>query len=724
MEAEICCAYNATRGCRLSSKVTVADSEREPLKVLKILIEGLARDSESSLWLTPLLHAPHLARLFPFDIVYLDREHRVIEGAALRPGVQIPQFTDHQTASALILPLDTLTSTDSQPGDQIIVCAEEELEARIAEFSVPTVDASVTLFADTPSAETSLPFPGLPKLPPHPLQGLRVSAPTLTASVPQGSGFTASMSTSWRISSSTTATALLEPVESREQEAASGNLAVRETDVADAESRDAHEELATFTISGVASDAAPAAEVAESSREEHPASPCDVTELDTVAAAPEPDIAEPEPDAVVAVTETLAPAALEKKLESAGEIEKASLETVPVVERARVQPDAQETGAKALAPQRKKAAEKLSATAGTSAADPVTTKRKSREAKKKASLGVLVKRFLNCEDPLPERRSIIRLLAEGLVADTGNGEKTKPHEVRDVSPTGLCLRAEEQWRQGDIVSLVLKRKGAAEEDHERRVRVEARVVRCDEGEVGLSWLWPEGVEFEPWKRVHTKRSDETDADYFLRELRLATALGFLRQICPDSADEIKVAFHQRLSNKRVASAVEITLKGQEMLRQREGTGQLAHPETVRRIIENGSWTEDDWIRQWWAGLLVSSCSAETPDTSNAVLVDMLAKLMPVHLRLLSFVCRKATELIEAGAPAATLDIYCTSQELIEAVGSHTLARIQQTMGHLSVLGLLAESNKPSYIAVTDKVKTKTVPTSLGLTMYARCHGRQ
>ena len=714
MEAEICCAYNATRGCRLSSKVTVADSEREPLKVLKILIEGLARDSESSLWLTPLLHAPHLARLFPFDIVYLDREHRVIEGAALRPGIQIPQFTD-QTASALILPLDTLTSTESQPRDQIIVCAEEELEARIAEFSAPTVDASVTLFADTQSADTSLPFPGLPKLPPHPLPGLRVSAPTLTASVPQGSGFTASMSTSWRISSSTTATALLEPVESREQEA---------TDVADTVSRDAHEELATFTISGVASDEAPAAEVVESSREEHAAPPCDVTELDTVAAAPEPDIAEPEPDAVVAVTETLAPAALEKKLESAGEIEEASLETVPVVERARVQPDAQETGAKALAPQRKRAAEKLSATASTSAADLVTTKRKSREAKKKASLGVLVKRFLNCEDPLPERRSIIRLLAEGLVAETGNDEKTKPHEVRDVSPTGLCLRAEEQWRQGDIVSLVLKRKSAAEEDHERRVRVEARVVRCDEGEVGLSWLWPEGVEFEPWKRVHTKRSDETDADYFLRELRLATALGFLRQICPDSADEIKVAFHQRLSNKRVASAVEITLKGQEMLRQREGTGQLAHPETVRHIIENGSWTEDDWIRQWWAGLLVSSCSAETPDTSNAVLVDMLAKLMPVHLRLLSFVCRKATELIEAGAPAATLDIYCTSQELIEAVGSHTLARIQQTMGHLSVLGLLAESNKPSYIAVTDKVKTKTVPTSLGLTMYARCHGRQ
>ena len=43
MEAEICCAYNATRGCKLSSKVTVADSALEPLKVLKILVEGLSR---------------------------------------------------------------------------------------------------------------------------------------------------------------------------------------------------------------------------------------------------------------------------------------------------------------------------------------------------------------------------------------------------------------------------------------------------------------------------------------------------------------------------------------------------------------------------------------------------------------------------------------------------------------------------------------------------------
>ena len=80
-----------------------------------------------------------------------------------------------------------------------------------------------------------------------------------------------------------------------------------------------------------------------------------------------------------------------------------------------------------------------------------------------------MKRFLNCEDPLPERRSIIRLLVQGLIAYTGDGEEKKLHEVRDVSPTGLYLRTQERWKRDDVVSLVLQRKGVTEEQCERRV---------------------------------------------------------------------------------------------------------------------------------------------------------------------------------------------------------------------------------------------------------------
>jgi len=750
------CANNTTRGCTLSSKVTVADSAREPLKVLKVLIEGLGRDSESSLWLTPLLYAPQLTRLFPFDLAYLDGDNKVIRGVALLPGVQIPEFTD-ETASALILPLATLATTKTQPGDHLMICAAEELESRLAEMSAATVVAAVTPPADAEIAVTSLPFTAPSKLPLHPFPDPRVAAPTLGTSVTQGTGFTVSLTTTWQISNSTMAALLPEPVKTQEaaqeEESTSGSYVVQDIAVADAESEEAQEETIptcaaseSESVSGTISDQAAPARVAESAQEESAtasappiaAEPEEVAaELETIGTEQEAVAVELDEVGVELKTVSTEPgvgAVEPEAAEGCGpadnpkiDVSGALSETAPVVESAKAQADAHVIPTGTAIPQGNEPAKSLPAAIAVSTdADPITLKKKSADKKKepREALGTRVKRWLNCPDPLPERRSIIRLLSRELVAYSANDEKAEPYEVRDVSPTGLYLCTEERWNPGDLVSLVLQRKDATEKDHEKRASVEVRAVRLDVGGVGLSWVWPEGVEFQPWSRVHTKRWGETDADYFLRELRLARALGFLRQICLPAAEETSLALHRRLSNKRVASAIEIALKAQVLFGRVPGPDVLAHPDMVRRILENGSWTDDDWIRQWWAGLLVSSCCADALDTSNSVFIDLLAKLTPVHLRVLSFVCRKATELIAAGEPAATLDVYCTSEELIEAVGSHSLARIQQTLGQLSSLGLVAENNKPSYVAITDKVKTRTLPTPLALEMYARCNGRR
>ena len=263
-----------------------------------------------------------------------------------------------------------------------------------------------------------------------------------------------------------------------------------------------------------------------------------------------------------------------------------------------------------------------------------------------------------------------------------------------------------------------------EGQHEKRVRVELEAVRCDESGVGFAWMWPEDVEFEAWKRVHTKRSDETTPIIFWRELRLTAALGFLSQICPIAVEEIKLGLHKRLSNKRVAGAVEITLKGQELLARlapgaRVGSFGYGQTDSGKRGMDGGRL--DSVVVGGAPGELVQH---RAPDSSNSVFIDLLAKLMPAHLRVLEFVCPKAMERIAAGESAANLDLYCTAEELIEAAGSTSLSRIQQTMGQLSSLGLLAENSKPSYVAVTDKVKTRATPTALGLRMHARCHGQR
>jgi hypothetical protein len=724
MEAKNCCAYNVTRSCRINSTVAVADSTREPLKVLKVLVEGLARDSKSSLWLTPLVFAPQLTRIFPFDLAYLDKDMKVLEAMALRPELPTPAFHDG-VSSALILPFHSLEKSGTVHGDQIIVCPEDELENRLAEMfgagALETVEPVSPVEAAPPEAIVatySQPSGAPPNLPRNPFPVPNFAVHTLGASGAGGTGFTSGMTTStWQISkSTTTAAAVMEPGEIREARSARPDeISPAETQVTDEVTETVVGEDVEIKVLasddsaqnvGVADDAG-SAKVDDGAAE----SQAECRALELVATEPEvpaetlkvertsPGAEEPQTDVPRVLAESDQPVR-----ETTARIPQPGVDA-PAARRRRLPADAP---AKILVP---------------STIDPVTTK-KTHEEKKRESLGVLVKRFLNCEDPLPERRSIIRLLVQGLIAWTGEGDERKQFEVRDVSPSGLYLRTKTRWRPGTVVSLVLQRKGSAEEQCEARVQVDLKAVRSDQDGVGFEWLWPEGVEFDAWKRVHTKRSDETDADYFLRELRLTRALGFLRRVCPAAMEEVKLALQKRLSNKRVASAVDITLKAQESLgRLAPRTKVQAHPDMVRRVLENGSWSEDPWIREWWAGLLVSSCSTGAPDSSNSVFIDLLAKLTPVHLRVLGFVCRKANQRIEAGEPGAKLELYCTSEELIEAVGSHSLARIQQTMGQLSSLGLLADSNKPSYVAVTDKVKTRTTPTALALTMYARCNGR-
>jgi hypothetical protein len=174
----------------------------------------------------------------------------------------------------------------------------------------------------------------------------------------------------------------------------------------------------------------------------------------------------------------------------------------------------------------------------------------------------------------------------------------------------------------------------------------------------------------------------------------------------------------------VASAVDIVLMAEEMM-SRDGQIDLAraHTDMIMRIVEGGSWVEDSWIRKLWAGLLVSSCSADGQDTSNHPFIDMLAKLTPLHLRILSFVCGRATEAIAAGQTAKDFYLDCTSEELMAASDSHSFARIQQTIGHLATYGLLAERARPSYVTLSDKAKTRMAPTALGLKMWARCNGQ-
>jgi hypothetical protein len=147
------CVYNETRENFLSSRVTFIDTKSDPLKAVKVLIEGLAPNAETGLWLNPLKSMPTIPRLSSYDLVYLDRECRVVHGVALVADDEVPPF-DGQAASALVLPIHSFSASHTHPGDQVILYAAEERQCAPAPEPVlahPVFPAPAVSSAAAPS---------------------------------------------------------------------------------------------------------------------------------------------------------------------------------------------------------------------------------------------------------------------------------------------------------------------------------------------------------------------------------------------------------------------------------------------------------------------------------------------------------------------------------------------------------------------------------------------
>ena len=147
MDTRVFCVYNLARGVFLSSKVTTADGVNEPLKILKVLVGGLGLDGVSGLWICPLSAIPSVPRLFPFDFIYLDRDQRVIEATEIVPGADFPPYRS-EVASALVLARRTVLSTQTEPGDRLIICVDSEIDRQIAAAGASDAEAIV---ANAPS---------------------------------------------------------------------------------------------------------------------------------------------------------------------------------------------------------------------------------------------------------------------------------------------------------------------------------------------------------------------------------------------------------------------------------------------------------------------------------------------------------------------------------------------------------------------------------------------
>lgn len=85
-------------------RVIAVDTRQDALKVLKIVVEGLAVHADVGLWLAPYAGISMVPRMSPFDLIYLDEKQQVSGISVILPGTN-PNPPKGSVASALVLPL-------------------------------------------------------------------------------------------------------------------------------------------------------------------------------------------------------------------------------------------------------------------------------------------------------------------------------------------------------------------------------------------------------------------------------------------------------------------------------------------------------------------------------------------------------------------------------------------------------------------------------------------
>ena len=131
MESRKLCAYNQTRECFLGLEVEGADLS---LAKLKDRIASLALKSGEGLWLAPFRGLPEWGIRVPLDLLYLDQDSRVIDVVESYPVFRASASTP-QPATVLALPTHSIYSSQTQTGDQLVLCAAEEMQQRLERFT-------------------------------------------------------------------------------------------------------------------------------------------------------------------------------------------------------------------------------------------------------------------------------------------------------------------------------------------------------------------------------------------------------------------------------------------------------------------------------------------------------------------------------------------------------------------------------------------------------------
>ena len=97
--------------------------------VAELMLEKPLKSGEG-VWMKPFRGIAATAMPAPLDLIYLDDECRVIDMAESFPTFQVSSSSP-RPESVLALPAHSIYSSQTQSGDQLVLCVAEEMERQL-----------------------------------------------------------------------------------------------------------------------------------------------------------------------------------------------------------------------------------------------------------------------------------------------------------------------------------------------------------------------------------------------------------------------------------------------------------------------------------------------------------------------------------------------------------------------------------------------------------------
>jgi hypothetical protein len=146
------CAYNRTRERFLSNDVEAADFSAT---VLATRLPALTPTSGAALWIAPFRGISPTSMRVPIDLIFLSQDYVVLSTVESFP-LSLISPSSSPADSVLALPAQTIASTATQSGDQLMLCVPDEMKRRLK-----LLETAKTPYAPATAASTSqAPAPG------------------------------------------------------------------------------------------------------------------------------------------------------------------------------------------------------------------------------------------------------------------------------------------------------------------------------------------------------------------------------------------------------------------------------------------------------------------------------------------------------------------------------------------------------------------------------------